>query len=368
MAGILICVRPRNLKPNKLSPSCPYFHSDISMQANDQRCKSEAVLDLSIICVNWNSVDYLLECIPSIYEYTRGISFEIIVVDNASPVGDVNVLKQRFPDITLIRSKRNLGFARANNLGVRHAKGACVLFLNPDTKLVSSALNTMLRSLKSLPDAGVVGCKLLNGDLSIQTSCIMLYPTILNQFLQVEYFRLRWPSLWGIGPLFSDSPTPAKVEAISGACMLMRREVFEEVGMFSEDYFMYAEDLDLCYKVARNGFSNYYVGEATIVHYAGKSSPQDWQTVMKLRSELRFCVKNYGWFYGAVFRTALMVNAVARLLVIVVLRLFRDESKHKEALRSAAAKWRAVIRALLTLASSDKVSLAGQKSAPNCYE
>jgi GT2 family glycosyltransferase len=337
------------------------------MQTNTQNGKSEAVLDLSIICVNWNSVDYLLECIPSVYEYTRGISFEIIVVDNASPLGDVNVLKQRFPDIVLIQSKENLGFAGANNLGVRQAKGQCVVFLNPDTKLVSPALDMMLHSLQSLPDGGIVGCKLLNGDLSMQTSCVMLYPTILNQFLQVEYLRLRWPRFWGIGALFSENPCPVKVQAISGACMLMRREVFEKVGMFSEDYFMYAEDLDLCYKVARAGFSNYYVGEATIVHYAGKSSQPDWQTVMKVRSELRFCVKNYGRFYGVIFRIASTVNAIARLLVIVGLRSFSNDLGRKEALRSAAVKWTAVIRALLTTSTSGKDGLTGQKRAPGCY-
>jgi GT2 family glycosyltransferase len=336
------------------------------MQVRAQEDNSKAVPDVSIICVNWNSLDYLLECIPSIYEHTRGISFEIIVVDNASPLGDVAILKQRFPDITLIQSKENLGFAGANNLGVKHAKGMCVLFLNPDTKLVSPALNTMLRSLHSLPDAGVVGCKLLNSDLSIQTSCIMLYPRILNQFLQVEYLRLRWPRFWGIGALFSENPAPAKVQAISGACMLMRRDVFENVGMFSEDYFMYAEDLDLCYKVERAGFSNYYVGGATIVHYAGKSSAPDWQTVMKLRSDLRFCVKNYGRFYGAIFRITSTLNAVVRLLIIVVLRSLRTDQKRKEALRSAAAKWSAVIKALLMGPHSSEASLAGQKRAPDC--
>jgi N-acetylglucosaminyl-diphospho-decaprenol L-rhamnosyltransferase len=330
--------------------------------------KPEATVDLSIVCVNWNSVEYLLECIPSIYEHTLGISFEIIVVDNASPLGDVGLLKERFPDITLIRSKENLGFAGANNLGVRHARGECIVFLNPDTKLVSPALTTMLHALRSLPDAGVVGCKLLNGDLSIQTSCIMVYPTILNQLTQVEYLRLRWPKLWGIGPLFSDNPAPARVEAISGACMLMRREAFENVGMFSEDYFMYAEDLDLCYKVERSGLSNYYVGGATIVHYAGKSSAPEWQTIMKLRSEVRFCVKNYGPWYGSAFRFAMGFNAIARLSLIAMFSIVKRDAQQKATLKSAALKWKSTIKALISPAFSSQYPTKEPKSTPKLYE
>ena len=150
-------------------------------------------MELSIICVNWNSVDYLRECIASIYEFTRGISFEIIVVDNASPEAGVDVLKDEFPGITLITSEKNLGFAGANNLGFKHSTGSYVLFLNPDTKLMEPTITIMLECIKSLPDAGVVGCKLLNTDLSIQLNSIQKFPTILNQVLDTEYLRLRCP-------------------------------------------------------------------------------------------------------------------------------------------------------------------------------
>src|ERR1700730_8165906 len=212
-------------------------------------------MEISIIFVNWNSLNYLRECIASIYEHTHGIAFEIIVVDNASPEGGVDALKEEFPDLVLIKSGENLGFAGANNLGFKQSKGKCVLFLNPDTRLLNPAINIMLQALHSLPGAGIVGCKLLNGDLPVQTSSIMKFPGILNQVLQSEVLRLRWPSfpLWNIGPLFSSNPEPVKVEAITGACMMMRRDVFEKVGMFSEEYFMYAEDVDLCWKITRAG-------------------------------------------------------------------------------------------------------------------
>ncbi len=231
-------------------------------------------MQLSFIFVNWNSTEYLRECIASIYEYTRDVNFELIVVDNASPDGDVGILTQQFRNLKLIESPENLGFGRANNLGFRHSTGKYVLFLNPDTKLVSPAIHTMLTHLESLEAAGIVGCRLLNSDLSVQSSCIQTFPTILNQALDTDFLRARWPHsrLWGTSPLFSDRSSPAKVEVISGACMMMRREVFERIGFFSEEYFMYAEDLDLCRKAVHAGYHNYYIGDATIIHHGGKSS------------------------------------------------------------------------------------------------
>ncbi len=108
---------------------------------------SSRVVDLSIICVNWNSLDYLLECVASVYEHTHGISFELIVVDNASPEGRIELLNDQFPEVTIVRSEKNVGFAGANNLGFRHSRGQHILLLNPDTKLMEPAINIMLEHL-----------------------------------------------------------------------------------------------------------------------------------------------------------------------------------------------------------------------------
>ena len=137
-------------------------------------------MEVSIVCVNWNSLSYLRESLASIHQHTSGISFEIIVVDNASPDGGGDALKAEFPEITLIKSTRNLGFAGACNLGFRHSSGSYVLLLNPDTKLVSPAINILLEQMESLPDAGIVGCKLLNTDLSVQTASVQKFPTLLK--------------------------------------------------------------------------------------------------------------------------------------------------------------------------------------------
>jgi N-acetylglucosaminyl-diphospho-decaprenol L-rhamnosyltransferase len=306
-------------------------------------------MELSIIIVNWNSVDFLLDCLASIRTSTKSISYEVIVVDNASAETDVETLRQKCLGITLIQSKENLGFARANNLGFRHATGQYVLLLNPDTKLVGPAINTMLEQIERLPFAGIVGCKLLNTDLSVQLSSIRSFPKILNQVFDAEYLFLRWPScpVWNLAPLFSNNEDPAPVDVISGACMLLRREVFEQVGMFSEDYFMYAEDIDLNYKVKQAGFSNYYLGGATIIHHGGKSSGQrvsQWSTIMQYNAMVRYYRKTRGRPYELLYRGAMGCAAAGRLMVLAFAYPLGTVLNKKNSLHYAMSKWTAVLR------------------------
>ncbi len=307
-------------------------------------------MELSIIYVNWNSLDYLRESIASVKEHTHQVSFEILVVDNASPEGGVDSLQQQFPEITVIKSAKNLGFAGANNVGFLHSKGKYVLLLNPDTKLIAPSIDIMMEHIRSLPDAGIVGCKLLNTDLSVQLSSIQKFPTILNQALDAEYLRLRWPhcSLWGIAPLFSDSVEIMKVDVIPGACMLLRRETFEKVGMYSEEYFMYAEDLDLNYKLKRAGFTNYYVGETAIIHHGGRSSSRQsvsyWATIMKYRAMLRLFRKMRGGVYGFTYRIVMGFVALMRLAILGLLLPFEILRRRKTSLRFSVTKWKAVLK------------------------
>ena len=307
-------------------------------------------MDLSIIIVNWNSADFLSECVASIQKHMQSVTYEIIVVDNASAKEDVDKLRQHLPDISLIASQENRGFAGANNLGFRHSSGEYVLFLNPDTKLVSPAIDIMVERMKLLPDAGIVGCRLLNRDLSVQLTSIQKFPTILNQVLDLQYLQLRWPHcpLWEMAPLFSDEAKLVKVEMISGACMLLRREVFEQVGMFSEEYFMYAEDVDLNYKVKREGLTNYYVGEATIVHYGGGSSSRQevnhWATIMKYRAMRRLFAKTHGRTYGFLFRAAMGLAAVGRLTLLVLAYPLGNILWKRASVRVAMQKWKTILQ------------------------
>lgn len=307
-------------------------------------------MELSIIIVNWNSVDYLKECLASVYEFTHQVAFEIIIVDNASPEPGVDQLLGAFPDIKIIKSASNLGFAGANNLGFLNSSGEYILFLNPDTKLISSAINDLLKWIRTLPDTGVVGCKLLNSDGSTQLSSIQKFPKILNQILDIDFLQQRWPGcpLWDISPLFSDKPGLFKVEMISGACMLMRRSVFAQAGMFSEEYFMYAEDIDLNFKVHRLGFQNYYVSSSSIIHHGGGSSSRQpvnqWKTLMKYRAMRMYYRKMYGNAYENIYRASLGCSAALRLALLGLLFPLSVVLRKKQSVLVAASKWHTIFK------------------------
>jgi GT2 family glycosyltransferase len=240
-------------------------------------------------------------------------------VDGASYDGCAEMIAREFPQVKFVQSEKNVGFAKANNLGFEKSQGDCVLFLNPDTEIVGEAINTLYDFLKKNSDTGIAGAKLLNTDGSVQMSCIQTFPTILNQFFDAEILRNAFPrhSFWGIAPLFYGDKTAAEVEVISGACLMLTRENFLKIGKFSEEYFLYAEDLDLCFKTQLAGLKNYFVPTATIIHHGGGSSRQTktvFSTVMMRESVYRFLKKFRGGFYAAAFRASVALGALGRLV------------------------------------------------------
>ena len=286
---------------------------------------SKSTKALSIIIINWNSVEYLKKCLHSIYSRTNNLDFEVIVVDNASYDGCDEFIKNEFPQAKFIQSKENIGFARANNLGYEYSSGRNLLFLNPDTEILDSAINIMYSYLESIPDAGAVGCKLLNSDLSVQTSCIQPFPTILNQALDVEYLKLKFPQLrlWGIKPLFFNDGNPEEVEVVSGACIMIKKDVFEEIDMFSTDYFMYSEDLDLCYKIQQSGYKSFYISNASVVHHGGGSTrfnnKNEFNIVLMRESVFKFLEKNRGTLNALLYKFSMALVSISRLLLISIL-------------------------------------------------
>jgi hypothetical protein len=306
-------------------------------------------MDLSIIIVNWNSHQYLRKCLASIVSETRDLQYEIIVIDAGSFDGCDRMLRETYPHVRFLQSDKNIGFAKANNMAFQVSQGRCVLFLNPDTELVGPAINTMYDQLQRIPNVGAVGCKLLNSDGTVQTNCIQTMPTILNQMLDSEFLRARWPksALWGMSPLFAGDPEPKVVNAIAGACVLLRRGIFEQVGWFSEDYFMYAEDIDLCDKIRRTGGQNYYVPEATIIHHGGGSSQtavSNFSVVMMRESIWRLLRKRRGRAYGLGYRAAMLVAAFIRLAFLVALFPVLAGCRRHPSWNHSFQKWQAVLR------------------------
>ena len=279
-------------------------------------------MDLSIVIVNWKSKNYLRKCIATIMNSTKGVDYEIVVIDGGSFDGCGEMLKSNYPEVRFFQNDKNLGFARANNFAFAVACGRNFLFLNPDTEVQYNAIQTLLCQLESLPNAGIVGAKLLNTDKSIQTSCIRAFPSIFSEILDSEVLKRRFPRsyLWGTAPLFDPKNAPARVDAVSGACLMIKRSVFENVGVFSNDYFMYSEDIDLCFKVRQGGWKTYYIPDAIVVHHGGKCSSQRslniFSDVMMLESRWRFFRKTRSNAYSRLYRIAMFSVSLIRIWLL----------------------------------------------------
>jgi N-acetylglucosaminyl-diphospho-decaprenol L-rhamnosyltransferase len=306
-------------------------------------------MDLSIVIVNWNSTAFLRECLRSIYTTAANLQFEVIVIDNASFDGSQMMVRTEFPAVEFIQSRRNLGFAGANNVAFARSSGRNVLFLNPDTELTGDALRVMCSALDAIPDAGVVGCRLLNSNRSLQTSCIQAFPSILNQTFDFELLQALFPksSFWGMRPLYERRSQPSIVDIVSGACLMIRRIVFEQVGQFSTDYFMYAEDMDLCYKVARAGWRSYFVGDATVIHHGGRSSrirPNHFASIMMRESKLTFMRARHGRAYAVRYQCAAAAISIARLVILTAALPLAIGKSRREKVRASLTKWFKILR------------------------
>jgi GT2 family glycosyltransferase len=282
---------------------------------------------LSIIIINWNSRAFLRECLRSLAATASNLECEILVIDNASHDGSAQMVAEEFRHATFIQSESNLGFSGGNNRAAQQAKGDFLLFLNPDTVVERDALVKLVQALRRLPDAGIVGARLLNTDLTLQTSCIQSFPTVLNQVLDCDLLRGWFPlsPLWGMAALFNNSTEPTPVEGISGACLMIKRELFDRLGGFHERYFMYSEDIDLGFRIHQAGFKCYYVPGAKVVHHGGGSSQQAhgaFSSVMIRESVYRFMRLHRGRFKAACFRFAMGLSALFRLTVVIIMRVF----------------------------------------------
>ncbi|MBI2419175.1 MAG: glycosyltransferase, partial [Ignavibacteriales bacterium] len=232
-------------------------------------------MDLSIIIVNYNVKDFLHHLLQSINAAVRDISAEVIIVDNASTDGSVEMLRREFPGITLIASPENLGFSRANNAGIKKSKGRYILLLNPDTLIGEETFVTMIKFLDEHKEVGLAGCKLLNPDGTLQLACRRGFPGPWVSFCKVTGLSSIFPKsrLFAKYNLtYLDENQSHEVDAISGAFMMIRKEVVDEIGGLDEQFFMYGEDLDWCYRVQKAGHKVYYVHNTKIIHYKGEST------------------------------------------------------------------------------------------------
>jgi GT2 family glycosyltransferase len=327
-----------------------YNRSSCSRTKLEQIVMNEPSLapEISIIIVNWNSKLFLRQCLTSLYSRCRSVPFDVVVVDGGSFDGCAEMLVKEFPAVVFIQCQTNVGFAKANNLGVSRARGRYLLFLNPDTELLEDSIHVLQKQLDLLPGSGAMGCKLLNSDGSLQINCVQAFPTVFNQIIDSEFLRRRFPAwkTWGMGALFANPPQPMVVEVIVGACLLVKREAFDAVGGFSERYFMYGEDADFCFKVRQAGYRVYYVPDTNMIHHGGTSSKQaknNFSNVMLRESIYRFLKSNHSCIGAYTYRIAIVLASVVRLfLILILLPVSRKEIVcHKS---GSLQKWLSILR------------------------
>jgi hypothetical protein len=232
------------------------------------------------------------------------------------------MLLSHFPETDFVQSHHNIGFGRSNNLGFQYVKGEALLLLNPDTELKPAAVQSLLHGLYSHRDAGILGPRLLNRDGTLQTSCVQSLPTPLNQAVDSNVLRRIFPEsrLWGVGEAFR-ATSPVPVAAVSGACMLLRTEVFRRVRGFSEEFFMYGEDMDLCAKVHRFGLQVYHVPSARVVHHGSGSSGLQvgkFSTLMTRVAVETYMRLNHGQISALCYRLLQGVSALVRLFLLSI--------------------------------------------------
>lgn len=260
-------------------------------------------LDLSIIIVNWNTKQLLLDCIESIYRTVHRASFEVFVVDNASTDGSVEAISQAYPAVNVMVNTTNLGFAKANNVAMRRMSGRYAVLLNSDTILKDAALESMLDFMERQPRAGMCGPQLLNKDGSKQNSTGN-FPMLLTEFVSKKVVRLLFPETYkrAFQSHSGGSNDVIEVDFIVGACMVVRKTAMDEAGMLDEDYFFLYEEVDWCFRIKKAGWLICHIPVSEVYHLGGQSMKE-----LNLRARVESWRSRYLFF-----EKSLMLSSSAR--------------------------------------------------------
>jgi GT2 family glycosyltransferase len=230
---------------------------------------------LSVVIVNYNVKHFLEQCLISVFKASQNIDVEVFVVDNASVDGSVEMIKRKFQQVKLIKNKKNVGFSKANNQAIKEAQGKYILLLNPDTIVQEDTFTKCLEFMEKHPDAGGLGIKMIDGSGEFLPESKRALPTPWVAFYKIFGLSKIFPKNKKFGKYhltYLDKNQNHVVDVLSGAFMLIRKSVLDEIGLLDEDYFMYGEDVDLSYRIQKAGYKNYYFSESQIIHYKGEST------------------------------------------------------------------------------------------------
>ena len=295
--------------------------------------------DLSVIVVNWNTYQLLDACLRSVEAARENLLVDVIVVDNGSSDGSVDMVRQRFPGVLVIANASNRGYAAANNQAIERARGRHLLLLNSDATVEPAALGTLVKYADDHPEAGVIGPKLLNPDGTLQPSGGP-FPTPASTVASLlGLHRLTGRPRYGTR---RDYGKPADVDEVSGAAMLIRRQVIDQIGVLDEGYAWGYEDVDFCLRARRAGWRVHYVPDARVVHqWGGSQRLAPAATIVKaIAGRRRYFQKHYGRLSAGLVMAATFMSHLLRLVVFSVLGL------GSKVLRGRARTELAVLRAI----------------------
>lgn len=280
-------------------------------------------MKFSVIIVSWNVRQDIINCLGSIYDYQSSRPFEVIIIDNASSDGSTQEIREKFPSVTCVSNNKNYGFAMANNQGIKLAKGEYLLFLNPDTIVHPGALDYLIDFMDDNKDVGACGPKLLNEDGSTQRSTreFPSYRGALYRFTFLKYFKIFKNSYRSWLMKDFDHKSQEDVDQLMGAALLVRKSIIDKIDGFDENFFMYYEEVDLCYRIKQYGWRIVFLPQACIAHLGGRSSQQipAAKRIMMLRSLLKYFRKNHGigitFLFSCVFKPSIILREVVDLAI-----------------------------------------------------
>ncbi|MSP85019.1 MAG: glycosyltransferase family 2 protein [Flavobacteriaceae bacterium] len=282
-------------------------------------------MQLSVIILNYNVRYFLEQCVASVQEALSKINGEIIVVDNNSSDESCEMMKMRFPNIKLIKNNVNSGFPKGNNIGVAQAKGDYICILNPDTVVAEDTFEKILAFAEKQTNIGIVGCKLIDGTGNFLPECKRGVPTPFVAFTKIFGLYKLFPKITLFNRYYaqhlSENET-GNVDILVGAFMVMKRNLYNEIGGFDENCFMYSDDIDLSYMALKKGKSNYYFHETTVIHYKGESTVKDGLYMKRFRKAMQF-------FYKKHFKSSFVFDVFMKIGAFFFALLKKNQSNLK---------------------------------------
>lgn len=305
-------------------------------------------MQLSVIILNYN-VQYFLElCVLSVESALKNIDSEIIVVDNDSQDESCEMIKMRFPNVKLIQNNQNLGFPKGNNIGVAQAKGDYICILNPDTVVAEDTFEKVLKFAESKQNLGIVGVKLIDGAGNFLPESKRRIPTPWVAFTKIVGLYKLFPKSNLFNKYYaqhlSENET-GEIEVLVGAFMFLKKELYNEVGGFDEDCFMYSDDIDLSYMVLQKGRSNYYFHETAIIHYKGESTSKDAIYMKRFQDAMEF-------FYKKHFQVSFLFSTFMKIGIVFFSLIKRIQGRPKTKIKAESYLLVSASQALVKIIAS----------------